>query len=246
MALSVCKQPSASDTVSGAGAAYFGCPKICPISIVSLHLRSDRSGFTDFYSNKGIEKLPMSQMTGNWIFNNVREFKHPYVKRTYMTKSHTLARDGWVDFISGRIDALVAPIDNDCYLSCQIQNFGGKESMFYQNRNNGTAYSWRDSSMCVTIDAFHGPLGFDFATKWQAENDKGMIGPNSSFSKEDRRVLWGSYGEFDFDKIWQAYHESKEKYEKIGKARQAADPNGIFTPNTFAVKRLSGDGAAKL
>lgn len=110
--------------------------------------------------------------------------------------------------------------------------------MFFRNRDNGTAYSWRDSTMCATLDAFYGgEHGRKFAEEWQATNDKGMIGPDSKFSTEDRRVLWASWGEFDMDKTWKAYYETKEKYERIGKARHAADPNGVFTPNTFAVKR---------
>lgn len=141
--------------------------------------------------------------------------------------------------MTDRIDALVAPDDNDCYLSCQIQPFGGSQSMFFRNRDNGTSYSWRDSSMVVTLDAFYGQLGKSFAEAWQAENDKGMVGPNSVFSKTDRRVLWGSYGDFDLDKVWQFYYEGKDKYERLGRERARADKYGTLTANTFAVKKVS-------
>jgi hypothetical protein len=90
--------------------------------------------------------------------------------------------------------------------------------------------------MVATIDAFYGPLGKSFAEKWQAENDQGMVGPNSCFSKTDRRVLWGSYGDFDLDKVHKFYYEDG-KYERLGKERSKQDKYGTLTPNTFAVKR---------
>lgn len=69
-----------------------------------------------------------------------------------------------------------------------------------------------------------------------------MVGPNSSFSREDRRLLWGSYGGWNLgdEKIWRCYYESEEKYERLGRARAAADPNGIFTANPFAVTAVRG------
>ena len=193
---------------------------------------------TGSFFTLGIQTKPMSKMTGDWIFRNIREYNHPYNKRTYLTNSHTLGRNGWSQYITDRIDAIVEPDHNDCYLSCQIQNFGGKNSMFYQNRDNGTSYSWRDTSILCVLDAFYGPLGEENAAEWQQENDRGMVGPASKFSKQDKRVLWASYGDFDLDRARKFYYEDEDKYKKIGKARQAADPYEVFTPNTFAVKRV--------
>lgn len=48
----------------------------------------------DSIFNLGVQEKPMSQLTGDWIFRNVREFDHPYVKRAYLTKSTTLGKDG--------------------------------------------------------------------------------------------------------------------------------------------------------
>ncbi len=143
-----------------------------------------------------VEVKPMSQLTGDWIFRNVREFEKPYVvsslesflspfsnfwpqlllhppetlvkfcslwylltpvvkqKRTYTTNSHTLAKDGWAEWVVNRIDAIVKPEHNRCWLSAQLQCFGGKNSMFTRNAGNGTAYSWRDTSICCTMDCF--------------------------------------------------------------------------------------------
>ena len=189
-------------------------------------------------SIKGVEEKPMSELTGEWIFRNTREFEHPYVKRTYTTNSTTLSKDGWADWVTNRIDAIVRPEHNRCWLSAQLQVFGGKNSKFHTNADNGTAYSWRDSTLVATLDCFHEDSTKTRAEDWEKVNDEEGIGPNGLFSKQDRRVLWGSYGEFDLDKVWNTYYEDRAKYERLGKIRMRADPDGIFTPNTFCVKRL--------
>ena len=183
---------------------------------------------------------PMSELTAKWIFRNVREFDHPYVKRTYLTNSTTLGKDGWASWVTDRIDAVVAPDGNRCWLSCQLQYFGGKHSKFVTNADNGTSYSWRDSTIVATLDCFHDgdeASAIDRANDWQTVNDVQGIGPNGIFSKQDRRVLWGSYGSYDLDASQSFYYEDQAKYERLQKARKAADPDGIFTPNTFCVKR---------
>lgn len=179
----------------------------------------------------------MSKLTGDWIVQSLREFEHPYIKRTYSTNSTTLAKDGWVDWVTGRVNTLVGPKDNFCYLSAQFQCFGGKHSQFFAKANNGTSYSWRDSTIVCTMDSFYADGGKANSEKWQKINDEEGIGLHGKFSKQDRRVLWGSYGEFDMDKVWNCYYEDQAKYDRLRKARRAADPDGVFTPNTFCVKR---------
>lgn len=194
----------------------------------------------DSLSVHGVQQKPMSELTGEWIFRNIREFDHPYVKRTYLTKSSTLAEDDWASWVTGRIDAIVKPEDNHCWLSAQLQCVGGKNSQFMANADNGTSYSWRDSTVCCTIDCFHEDDAKIHAEDWEKGNDEGGLGPHGKFSKQDRRVLWGSYGSFDLDESWKYYYEDQDKYERLQKARQTADPDGIFTPNPFCVKRLNG------
>ena len=197
----------------------------------------------DSISINGVQQKPMSELTGEWIFRNVREFDHPYVKRTYLTKSSTLGKDGWAGWaswvtqVTQRIDAIVKPEANRCWLSAQLQCVGGKHSKFVTNADNGTSYSWRDSTLVCTLDCFHESAAKVQAEGWEKVNDLEGIGPNGKFSKQDRRVLWGSYGSFDLDKNWSSYYEDRAKYEGLQKARKAADPDGIFTPNPFCVKR---------
>ncbi|KAK4692256.1 hypothetical protein P7C71_g4911, partial [Lecanoromycetidae sp. Uapishka_2] len=193
----------------------------------------------DSLSVHGVQQKPMSELTGEWIFRNVREFDHPYVKRTYLTNSTTLGKDDWASWVTGRIDDIVRPEANRCWLSAQLQCIGGKNSKFVTNADNGTAYSWRDSTVCCTIDCFHEDETKDLAEDWEKVNDEEGLGPNGKYSKQDRRVLWGSYGSFDLDESWACYYEDRAKYERLQRARQAADPDGIFTPNAFCVKRLT-------
>jgi hypothetical protein len=200
--------------------------------------------------------FPMSKMTGQWIFRQPREFDHPYEKRTYLTNSTTLVKDGWVDTVSSQIHKVLhldplSDLWRNCWLSVQIQCFGGKNSKFNTNSSNGTSYSWRDSTVCTTLDCFHESKYKKVADAFQAENDSLFIGPNSSYSKQDRRVLWGSYGDWDLHKMRLTYYDDEAKYEHLQKVRARADPDGLFTPNPFCVKRASvekagGDGRAKM
>ncbi|KAI4185719.1 MAG: hypothetical protein L6R41_003945 [Letrouitia leprolyta] len=191
---------------------------------------------------------PMSQMTGEWLFARPREYDLPYDKRTYMTNSTTLVKDKWVDKVADQINQVVnilggdLPLWNNCFLSVQIQAYGGKNSQFFNNRNNGTAYSWRDSTVCQVLDCFYreGEEGKALARKWQEANDRIMNGEGSPFSKQDKRVLWASYGDWDLDKSWRFYYEDREKYERIGRQRGLADPEGTFTPNPFNVRAIKG------
>ena len=182
----------------------------------------------------------MSKMTGEWLFKNIREFDHPYVKRTYTTNSTSLGNAGWAKIVADRIALVMTPSLHDiylqCWLSCQIQCFGGKKSAFFCNADNGTSYSWRDSTVVLTLDCFHESAYVATAEDFQAVNDRILIGTGSCFSEKDRRLLWGSFGDWDLHKVRQCYYE-EDKYEKLQKARAAADPQGTFTPNPFSVKR---------
>lgn len=240
----------------------------CPVNKADKYDKSVDAWFQKFRDLKDSFKLhtlrieeseadeDMSKMTGRWIFPKQREFDLPYVKRTYATNSRTLEKDGWVDSVVKRLDLIYNPrqklghnkgedeyeVYTHCKLSVQIQCFGGDNSRFYTDRNNGTSYSWRDSSVVQTLDCFHDPGDKykKYALNWQKENDAIMVGRSSPFSKQDKRVLWGSYGDWDLGKpeIWKCYYEDEQKYQRLGKARGKADPNGTFTANPFAVKAI--------
>ncbi|KAJ7758825.1 hypothetical protein DFH07DRAFT_1024199 [Mycena maculata] len=194
---------------------------------------------TGCFFQSGVEEKPMSELTAQWIFRNLREFDLPYVKRTYRTNLTTLVKDGWVDWVVRCMDEIVKPDDNGQWLSAQLQCYGGKNSMFMKNAGNGTSYSWRDSTMCMTIDNFHDPEKKGDAEAWEATNDTEGIGAPGIFSKQDRHVLRGSYGSFDLDSVWNTYYEDRPKYERLMQAQKHADPDGILTPNTFCVKQVA-------
>jgi hypothetical protein len=90
----------------------------------------------------------------------------------------------------------------------------------------------------VVLDAFYDPKiagSEQYALNWQAVNDKYMVGDDSPFSTKDRRVFWGSYGEFDMNKAWRFYYDSDEKYERLKEIKERVDPTRVFSANSFGV-----------
>eukprot|EP00798_Chlamydomonas_sp_ICE-L_P007263 gene7263-375_t len=59
-------------------------------------------------------KGAMSYLTSLWAFDVEREYKFPYVKRTYVTKEADLDKIGWVEFTANQIDKMLTKT-NDRY-----------------------------------------------------------------------------------------------------------------------------------
>lgn len=189
-------------------------------------------------ANPPVTFKPMSVLSSDWLFRFQREFEYPYIKSTHVSDSNTLIDDGWANWLTNRIDEVITPKDNGCYLSCQMQAFGGKNSMFYRNKGNGTCHSWRDSTLCATLDCFYDPAvptSKATALAWHEKNEREACGPDGYFSKKDLRVLWGSYGGYDLHKDRAAYYDD-QSYDRLAKLRTKFDPDGIFTANTFCVQ----------
>lgn len=86
----------------------------------------------DFFSEvkQIVQEKPMSELTKQWMFKNVREFDLPYVKRTYLTNYTTLDKDGWTKWVVNRINNIMANVTNDnLKLSVQIQYLGGENNI---------------------------------------------------------------------------------------------------------------------
>jgi hypothetical protein len=193
------------------------------------------SGIRFYKESKG--ELPMSELASWWLFTEPREYPYPYVKRTCASNSTTISKSGWTAWFSDHVSSIVSILNNGLWYNSQIQFYGGKFSQFPNNANNGTAFSWRDTTIGGTWDVFYEPGKKAAAEKWQAETDAGNFGPNGKFCKTERRLLWGSYGDWDMSKVWPFYYD-KETYDKLRIIRGKADPKGIFTPNPFCVPAL--------
>lgn len=183
---------------------------------------------------------PVSFIASMWQFKGPREFPYPYVKRANSTKSLTLSKSGWSDWFSGRINEVLKTKGNGLWVSSQLQVYGGKESMFQRNANNGTAYCFRDATFGGMWDVFYQDTK-EAAEQWQAENDKGAV---THFSQDDRRPLWGSYGDWNMKNVWQFYYDP-DTYKKMQKIRRTYDPKGTFTANPFCVEALEYQGQLK-
>ena len=183
-----------------------------------------------------VKQKKMSDLTNEWILKNVRELDHPYMKQTHVTNLKTLDANNFVDWVTTRADD-ISQIGSNCWLSFQIQHFGGKHSQFYNNRNNGTSYSWRDSTLVCTLDCFYNaklPRAKQTAQEWQSTNDSEGIGPGKKFSN-DWRVLWGSYGDPNMANSWPYYYEYKATYDKLCEIKHKVDPDNVFSPYSFCV-----------
>ncbi|KAG0347175.1 hypothetical protein BG005_000346 [Podila minutissima] len=185
---------------------------------------------------------PLSELMGDWIFTNVREFEKPYIKRVFMSNSQTLVQDGWTDNVCDRIDEIQRNDDNGCHLAVQIQHFGGKNSRVYQNNNGSTAISWRDSNICCIMDIFYDNTqpAQEVARTWQQQNDACVGRRGAKFCAEDRRVFWGSH-DLNLDQEHEHYFDNaggispETKYKRLCKIKAKVDPDGVFTPNGFCV-----------
>ncbi|KAG0078479.1 hypothetical protein BGZ93_010240 [Podila epicladia] len=164
---------------------------------------------------------PLSELTGQWIFQNVREFEKPYIKRTFMSNSETLVQDDWSNYVCDRIHEIEGNPFNGCDLSVQIQNFGGDHSRVSKN-NDGYRSAKKN------------------AKEWQLENDKSVGHANSKFCKQDRRVLWGSH-DLNLHLAHAHYFDNvladpeQTKYQRLCEIKKRVDPSGVFTPNGFCV-----------
>jgi len=184
----------------------------------------------------------ISKMTRDSVFDIVREFRLPYVKRLYLTNSKTLKQDGWSRWVVDRIN-VIEGARTGCKISAQFSHWGGKHSQMVQKNDGKTAYSWRkETSIVCILNCHYGAPGpfivgnpRETAIRWSQINDQEALGPQGVFSKEDRRLFWSSYGDHDMSQVWPHYHESQQKYDHLVSIKQHWDPKGVFTPNPFCV-----------
>jgi hypothetical protein len=179
----------------------------------------------------------MSELASWWLFKEEREYPYPYIKRTCISNSVNASKNDWTKWFSDHVHNIISILDNGLWFSSQIQVYGGNSSRFRNNINNGTSYSWRDSTFGGTWDIFYEPGKYDAANTWQTVTDNGSFGPNGKFCQQERRLLWGSYGDWDMSKAWPYYYD-KATYDRLRLIRGIADPKGIFTPNPFCVPAL--------
>ncbi|KAJ1323236.1 FAD-binding protein [Microdochium nivale] len=194
------------------------------------------------------EPAPASQIYTMWFMDKAREFDLPYIKRTYTTKK--LMSPNWSEWFQGRVTAIIGndqiPSEPGLWVVTQVQIYGGTHSMFIKTgaAGNGTAIANRDSIISGTWDAFYdvdkpAPINTKNckpqAEAWQKTNDEGL---KEHFSETDRRLLWGSWGDWDLSKpdVWKCYYD-EATYNKLKGIRKNADPHGTFSYSPFAVPR---------
>ena len=121
-----------------------------------------------------------------------------------------------------------------------VRYFGGVKSALYTKGkvNTDMAYSWRDCTIGITLDCFYDQHeaadAQHSAAAWIAQNDADVL---TVFDPDDRRLLWGSWGDHDMAKesVWRRYHDSRDKYERLCRVKGEVDPKRIFSANSFCV-----------
>jgi hypothetical protein len=186
------------------------------------------------------EQAFMSTLCSFWVFPIAREFQLPYFKRAYITESKTVEQDGWSSWATGRLNEYILDPSAQVYISAQFTYLGGQYSRYRnQDPQNQMSFSWRrDSTFGCTMDAFYNekedPKSKEKAQNWVAKNDQEGVGKNGKYSKEDRRLLWGSR-DTDLPAAHAHYYDSEAKYQGLAEMKEKVDPNLIFTANKFAV-----------
>ena len=181
----------------------------------------------------------MSEVVKNLIFHRVREFNYPYVKRAYLTKERPAPEfvKTAVDFIDDVFHAKFS--GGGCKVSLQIQPFG-KTSQALDNRNNGTAYQWRDANICILQDIFYDPsdeTAKPFAEEWVRRVDAAFIGEDGLMSKQDIRLFAYPHSNTDLSdpKVWPCYYEKAETHDRLLAFKKKIDPNQVFSANEFCL-----------
>jgi hypothetical protein len=183
---------------------------------------------------------PISEsVTQLWTYQGTREFNYPFLKNAEVTDK--VATSGWSEWAATRIDAMVGRSSDGLMVFVQCQNFGGENSAVTKNgKRKQTSYAWRNTTVGYNLDVFYNTRvqnAQKLAEEWQNVNTAEGVGPNGTFSTADHRWFWASHGDLDMSKVWPFYY-SKTDYEKCCKVKQAVDPNGVFTANTFVVGYL--------
>ncbi|KAF9927822.1 hypothetical protein BGZ67_007306 [Mortierella alpina] len=196
------------------------------------------------------EPMLMSELTNHWIIPIVREFQLPYIKNVKLSdlSSSELRANHYTDWVTQRVDMIEANTQaTECYLVHQFSYGGGRHSRFARNGDDGqTSFSWRDSSFLFVLDVFYNgekPKVREFAKQYQKETELEALGEEGKFSKQDRRLLWGSQDRNLHAARQYYFDEAPTKYERLAANKARFDPRDVFTPNAFSVQAPRKEGA---
>ena len=190
-----------------------------------------RMGFKGYVDNE--HHVPMSELTAHWVFLKVREYELPFIKRLYTTNEKIT--DEWVNqFVHHVNEVQTNLITSHCKIACQIQPNCRKNKMM-ENKGNGTAFNWRDTTFGCTCDIFYAPNGRDYAEKWAQRNDKDFLGEKGSYSKHDFRLFWATHGNLNLSEVWEKYYENADIYQRLLRIKNEVDPDKIFSPNAMCI-----------
>ncbi|KAF6752838.1 hypothetical protein DFP72DRAFT_849607 [Ephemerocybe angulata] len=181
----------------------------------------------------GVEVKPMSELTAQWIFRNTREFDLPYVKRTYVTKSNNLSKNGWVDWVVSRMDRVVGALVQRPMAVRAAPSLRWQELAIHQERRQ-----WHCLQLIVARpDHVHddrqlpqaGEEGLRLSSGSGRTTCKLLV--PVAFSARKIAASSGAPGEASIlMRTGRRTTMTRRKYQRLRKARKLADPDGVFTP----------------
>lgn len=181
---------------------------------------------------------PMSTLTHNWTYFNVREFELPYAKRTYLTPSRRLTQIGWAGWVTEMFDQLVRE-GNGCKPFLQFQYMGGSDAEFTRKADDATSHCWRDTTICCMMESFydvaHNPDAREVSLAWVKQLDEGAFA-KGFMDSPDRRSFWAGYGDMDLSAVWSRYYDTRETYDRVRAIKAKFDPSGRFSSHPFGVR----------
>eukprot|EP01038_Epipyxis_sp_PR26KG_P008313 gene8313-11247_t len=176
----------------------------------------------------------VSEYESSWLFRRNREYRLNYQKFVqYIPTNETV---DWATWSTERMDELIR--EGSCKTLLQTLLIGGKHSQFYKNRMGKTAFSFRNTTVCIGLDIFYNheiASQKAFADYWQKRNyQEGIL--DKKLTMFDYRVnSFPNTGQFDMEANKQFYFDDEEKYKKLQKLKKFYDPRGVFSANKARV-----------
>lgn len=168
---------------------------------------------------------PLSMMCDTWVRNfgttrDGREFIYPYEKRLNGTFEELDE-----SFVTRFVDLVDRSIhDSDVRVVFQMTLGGGMHSG-HENRKY-TACQRRDITIGVVYDVFYTNNNQQSALNYQ--NEMLSVLNDTVPEKDTVRLIWGSYGETNINKVMRNYYDNRALYGRLQNIKKAVDGSDVF------------------
>ena len=199
-----------------------------------------------FYRNLYVDETRhtrLSILSGQLVYlGDNREYNSEFIMRTYISSQRDrLLHNGFLPTWQTEIRHLrkICKLNN---IKILIDVFVlGPNNQLQRNIDNGTSYSWRNTSVFVGIKLFYyqSTILDSLVESIFAHIDRIFIGRHGLLDPDDRRMFGFSYTrpseDGSLDTMWPRYYDSQSKYTRVKRIKQQLDPDKVFSPNRFYI-----------